>query len=780
MVWNDNRSGIMQTYYCRSTDFGATWGSEIPITHTTVFSYCPMVNVNGNDVDAVCADRRTGPFEIYYMHSSDNGSTWANEIQMTNAGVGYLYPYIERDGQNLHLIWWGQGFFYKLSKDGGTTWTADTCLVGSANKPGMGFLSLSGSAIHTIWTDQRDGHTAIYYKRNPSGNAKETGNSISIGSVPTQFCPGESFEIPYGVTGNYTPDNMFIAQLSDSIGDFANALELGKINSSSSGTISALIPKTIPSGFGYRIRIISLNPPVVSPDNKSDLIINPLPVPLINGKDTVCYNEIVQYYSSSIIGHSKKWKVSGGTVIGSSNNDYVIIQWGMINPGTLTLIETITETGCSDTLIESISINPVPEPYIMGSNNICNRSSAYYGSSMKVGDSYAWIITGGYIIGDSTGNNINVYWDTNDKSGIVMLKETNISSGCFMETSKTVTVNSVPEPEISGVRNVCYFSIYDYSSAFVAGHTYKWEVNGGDIIGDVNENIIKVQWTTTKNYSSIKLVETNSQTGCNDSNWFYTEIHELPDVQFTGLDKVCSGDTAIFTTEAPKGETIKWLALNGNILNGDNQSEVLIKWLSAPSGTLTLIKTNDTTGCSLFNTKIIDIKSKPIPKISGPITANQNSEERYSVKEIPGSEYLWQVTGGSILIGNDKTEVNVLWGNSTEGKLVVTETDENSCNGTDELVVQLTPVSVDEISGNNKFIVYPNPASDYIEISVRTIHELPQREIKIYNIFGQCVINYKLPITNYNKNLRINISHLPNGMYFLRYDDEIFKLIVLR
>ncbi|MGA2296801.1 MAG: sialidase family protein, partial [FCB group bacterium] len=58
LAWNDNRTGIMQTFYRRSTNLGATWGPEIQRTNTTVFAYCPVLSVSGADVDLVWGDRR--------------------------------------------------------------------------------------------------------------------------------------------------------------------------------------------------------------------------------------------------------------------------------------------------------------------------------------------------------------------------------------------------------------------------------------------------------------------------------------------------------------------------------------------------------------------------------------------------------------------------------------------------------------------------------------------------------------------------------------------------
>ena len=68
-----------------------------------------------------------------------------------------------------------------------------------------------------------------------------------------------------------------------------------------------------------------------------------------------------------------------------------------------------------------------------------------------------------------------------------------------------------------------------------------------------------------------------------------------------------------------------------------------------------------------------------------------------------------------------------------------------------------------------------NPASDYIKINP---DGWTPADIKIYNTFGECVINYEFLIMNY-ENLRIYISHLPIGIYFLqigKYSEKFIKI----
>jgi len=84
--------------------------------------------------------------------------------------------------------------------------------------------------------------------------------------------------IDFTSTGTFSPGNSFTAQLSNASGSFASPVDLATSLSLSgtnpSGTITFTIPAAMPSGTGYRIRIISSNPSVTSADNGSNITIN--------------------------------------------------------------------------------------------------------------------------------------------------------------------------------------------------------------------------------------------------------------------------------------------------------------------------------------------------------------------------------------------------------------------------------------------------------------------------------------------------------------------------
>jgi photosystem II stability/assembly factor-like uncharacterized protein len=91
---------------------------------------------------------------------------------------------------------------------------------------------------------------------------------------------------------------------------------------------------------------------------------------------------------------------------------------------------------------------------------------------------------------------------------------------------------------------------------------------------------------------------------------------------------------------------------------------------------------------------------------------------------------------------------------------------------------------VDEMSSSNLDLsIFPNPASDFIEISVGANGRSPlQSDVKIYNVLGEIQTTPSLrdtPPWKGGEKVRIDVSGLAPGMYFVRVGDIVGKLIKL-
>jgi hypothetical protein len=85
------------------------------------------------------------------------------------------------------------------------------------------------------------------------------------------LCPSAGFGMKYTATGTFNAGNVFTAQLSDANGSFANPVTIGSTASTVSGTIQCDFASNQPAGTQYRIRVISSDPAVTSPDNGTDI-----------------------------------------------------------------------------------------------------------------------------------------------------------------------------------------------------------------------------------------------------------------------------------------------------------------------------------------------------------------------------------------------------------------------------------------------------------------------------------------------------------------------------
>ncbi|UCG31062.1 MAG: T9SS type A sorting domain-containing protein [candidate division WOR-3 bacterium] len=181
---------LPSVYYKRSVDQGIVWESNVYLTtgiSPTIAAANPYVHVVYVKDD-----------EIYYKRSINNGISWEPEMQLTTEAVSPAEPSIDASGAYIHIVWADDRdsnyeIYYLRSTDDGSTWDADTGLTCDAAYSYYPFVAASGTCVHVIWQDQRDGNREIYYKRNPMGNTGITEcigaatNAVQLTAMPNPF-----------------------------------------------------------------------------------------------------------------------------------------------------------------------------------------------------------------------------------------------------------------------------------------------------------------------------------------------------------------------------------------------------------------------------------------------------------------------------------------------------------------------------------------------------------------------------------------------------------------
>jgi hypothetical protein len=147
--------------------------------------------------------------------------------------------------------------------------------------------------------------------------------TITTLPVPLTFCSCNPVNVSYTATGVYNAGNIFLVQLSNAVGNFAGATNIGNINSNAlSGTIPCVIPCNTPYGTGYRIRIISNSPFVIGSDNGANITINPSPIVSIALTNGNCVDTLTAVVQGANVGvpNGNKYYITNNPPWGSPSN----------------------------------------------------------------------------------------------------------------------------------------------------------------------------------------------------------------------------------------------------------------------------------------------------------------------------------------------------------------------------------------------------------------------------------------------------------------------------
>jgi len=80
--------------------------------------------------------------------------------------------------------------------------------------------------------------------------------------------------------------------------------------------------------------------------------------------------------------------------------------------------------------------------------------------------------------------------------------------------------------------------------------------------------------------------------------------------------------------------------------------------------------------------------------------------------------------------------------------------------------------SVNEISLNDLVSIYPNPANGKFNLKMDQFEDLKMKELKVYNVYGECIYRSANFQINSSSNCLIDLSTAKSGIYFLQLKTE--------
>jgi hypothetical protein len=189
---------------------------------------------------------------------------------------------------------------------------------------------------------------------------------------------------------------------------------------------------------------------------------------------------------------------------------------------------TVTDAhSCTATSSATVTQSPQWWPTVTGSTPICKSVTGTYTTETGM-TNYIWTVSAGGSItsgGTSTDNTVTVLWNSSGTQTVSVNYTTPAGCTAVEAGVKPVTVHPVPTPVISGATVVPDGTTVEYSTPYVAGHTYSWSFNIGNVqYCDNTRTCMRVKWYNPCGLIGpgvVQVTETDPVTGCSTTATVY-------------------------------------------------------------------------------------------------------------------------------------------------------------------------------------------------------------------------------------------------------------------
>jgi gliding motility-associated-like protein len=224
---------------------------------------------------------------------------------------------------------------------------------------------------------------------------------VTLGTItPTMYCAGETISVPFTLGGTFNAGNTFTAQLSSGGGNFVASIA----TETGVSPIIITIPTTAATGTGYRIRVFSSSPSLISNESLA-FTINALPLnrTIIANPNTVNIglSSNIDIANSQIGTNYQLQNVTAGnTNVGvpvAGTGGLIFIPTGNLVATTDFRVVAISTTNCEQ-IFNTTTVNVIVPCTISaitaGATGVCDATTNLYSKEV--------IIT--YVVPPTTGN----------------------------------------------------------------------------------------------------------------------------------------------------------------------------------------------------------------------------------------------------------------------------------------------------------------------------------------------------------------------------------------
>ena len=554
----------------------------------------------------------------------------------------------------------------------------------------------SNTVVVTAGPDAVSGNTTVRAVNVCNDNPLSPSFPITVKARPVPVINGVNSSCAMGPALVYSTDA--------GMTDYSWTVSSGGNIVSGQGTNFISVTWTIPGSQTVSVVYRGTNGCLAPVPTVKNVTVNPLPVPVITGMDTLCRTVLYAYATTPGM-LAYQWQVSpSGTIVSGASSATINATWNNTGPQWISLNYS-NLFGCQalSPVIKNIFVRPIAQPVITGPDSLCEGSAGIVYITQSGMNGYSWFIpSGGTITAGAGTSSVTVQWTV---PGIhqIQLNYT-VPGGCSASNPVTLQVNvhARPQPDIYGPDSLCMNTtgIYTTESGM---NNYQWVISpGGSIVSGLGTDSIHVKWTTTGPQTvSVNYLNEKNCSAASPSN-LNVNVFPLPLPGISGHGTVCANYPGeVYSTEAGMVNYEWATSTSGSIISGQGTSSVTVNW--ANSGTSTISVTySSPKGCNPTSPtiKTVTVNPRPIPVISGSAALCFDTLPKTYSTQAGQLDYIWAISSGdTILHGTGTSTLTVKWTFVGNHWISVTYTSPAGCLA---MTPDTLPVSV---------ITIPSPAS---------------------------------------------------------------------
>ena len=431
---------------------------------------------------------------------------------------------------------------------------------------------------------------------------------------------------------------------------------------------------SVPAGFTSMVSNPTVTPTVTtsytlvettttgcSNSNSVIVTVNPLPAAVAGADRAICPNVSTQIGAAAVIGSTYSWSSVPAGFTSTVANPTVT----PLVATTYTVVETTTLTGCTNSNVVVVTVNPVPAAVAGADRAICLGTSTQIGAPAVTGNTYSWTsVPAGFT---STVSNPTV---TPLETTTYTLVETITATGCQATKSVTVTIDLLP-PTASVITAGGPTILCTGESVTLSGN-----VGGTWSTGATTPSI-------TVNTSGDYFVTNTSGCGVDvTSNHLTVTVNPLP-AAVAGADRsICTGVSTQLGTTAVTGSTYSWTSAPAGFASTAANPTVTPQVTT----TYTVVETITATGCTNTQSVVVTVNSLPSAVAGANRSICINTTSQIGAANVTGNTYLWSSApaGFTSTIANPTVKPQV----STTYTVIVTNTA-TGCTNSNSVVVSV-------------------------------------------------------------------------------------------